>query len=409
MNKTLKKFLPWIIVGLVVITAAVVTIVLLTQNNDKPNDTPAEYAADQDYLNALGGVSETFKGTVSTESYDTAEKAAKDFVSKELVGKSTANVEEVKNVETYTVSNVDVTIPSEFLEGATNIEKMEVTYSIKDESNDVALMSENITATKQTVVVYVIKYNVNYKYFVPLPETGETISKSYYDSIFNQEKYSNCTFSTVLETIDNRSAGFEGESIIMNTTTKFEQTIKYEGKKVLIYQKTTVIEHYEFGEEIYDNENVTEINAYIEESDDGKLTCYLQDGEQWIECPIKQIGFNTIEELRPFYKEYFDYTYFLKTDYGFAFNQEAIEKYIYETYIKGFQDLGGGRMGENGVSAIAKYYVQNGTLSGMQLNLSSDFHMPDDLTGTMHGQQSVIGSFTCSNYGTTQIEKPNVA
>jgi len=423
----MKKFLTTILSILLVVIMSTSLIACNREDNngkyknkhkssvEEPKDPegPAEYAADKDYIEAIGGVSETFTGAVSTEEYTTAKEAAEGFVANEVVGMATAEVEDVKSVQTYTTSNVDVTIPSELLEGAESIEKMEVTYSVEADE-DIGLMSESITAGKQRVVVYVIKFKTNYRYFVPVPVTGETISKSYYDTVFNSNRYENATLTAVTEsTTEIKGTGeVDGElmTAVYRIGTKLEQTIKYADNKVFLYQKTTFTQYAAEGDQVFTDEStVNEISAYFEQTEDG-IICYVKldaDGS-WLEGDIRTIGFSSLEELRPFYKEYLDYTYFLKTDYGFALDQDSIQKYIVAAFRFLLEDAGV-NIPDDGVTMTSKYYVQEGALTGAQVNLDLATSMTDPEFGfTTSIKITAQGTTTCSNYGSTEVTAPTV-
>ncbi|MCI6733983.1 MAG: hypothetical protein MR437_02780, partial [Clostridiales bacterium] len=68
------------------------------------------------------------------------------------------------------------------------------------EQPELSLLSE--TAVNKTTKVYIICFSGYYKYFSPALKTGETVTKSYFDSIFNASKYDNCTveYSAVTKT-----------------------------------------------------------------------------------------------------------------------------------------------------------------------------------------------------------------
>ena len=171
-------------------------------NNDKGGDDDDGNGGggDSDIIDAIGGVSETFTGTLSSESYDSAQEAAQAYVVKEMATNDDVVIEDVKTTSLSNDEIKDAGIPDEFLSGADSVEKVEISYLVtRNETMSLSTASVDGTAKKdtlnkeKTVVVYVIKYGTDWKYFTPLPETNTTLSKSYYDSVFNPENFENCT------------------------------------------------------------------------------------------------------------------------------------------------------------------------------------------------------------------------
>ena len=149
-------------------------------------------------------------------------------------------------------------------------------------------------------------------------------------------------------------------------------------------------------------EEVT-VEMYIEEVD-GKMVCYVKDGFNWQQANLSAIGFSNLEELQPFANDYLDYTYFTKTDYGFKLAEENAEKYVDQALdMSGVQQmLNGGNMD---MDMYAEYFVNEGALSGLLLKGKLSVSMSEQgISMTMSGDMEAKG--TCTNYGTTVVEKP---
>ena len=177
----------------------------------------SEKQKEKDFINTLGGVSETFDGAVSTQSYPTATEAAQAFVQQEVVAQQSATVVSTKsNGVLTTPAQVDeLNLPADIQDSIQSVEKMEVEYA----EGQTSYTSTTQGQTKK-VTVYVIKYPTDWKYYAPAPITGETISKSYYDSVFDYEKYKNCTYTNTLRVNAN-------VSMVVNVDIVFTQTIKH--------------------------------------------------------------------------------------------------------------------------------------------------------------------------------------
>lgn len=371
------------------VAALIIALVLIFTLKDNKNLTRNKF------INEIGGVSETFIGAVSKE-YPTSTDAAEGFVEKEVVGYSYATITSVDSKGPAQSS--EHKIPAEFLEGSEMVEKFEVEFTVPTEASlkrEVQLLSSSNEGEKKAkVVVYVIKYETNWKYFAPLPVTGDTISKSYYDSVFDNSKYQNCTYEFFQTTKSGTLGITAGEHTL-------HQIYKFQDGKIYIEQTQTTKE--------LGTTTTETLYFYAEEHDNGYVECYIKEnGGMWQEAELRNIGFYRIEELTPFYNQYLDYTYFTKTDYGFDLPKENAAKYFSESLIDALR-------GENiiaseedlDVNMYAEYFVREGVLSGMRIN--ADAKMKVETDGLkVNVNMDIEGYAKVTNYGTTVVEKPNV-
>jgi len=354
-----------------------------------------------EFISTIGGVSDTFEGVVSSESYNSPEAAAEAYVADEVVGNS--GVEILSTTSKGVLSNSEITklnLPEDVKAGLTSVEEIEVKYS----EITATTFSNSVTAdtldTSKTVKVYVIKYTNDWKYFSPAPITGDTITKSYYDSVFNYEKYKNCTIeSSYLLTVN--ASGTDGIDTYSTTVElRISQLIKHADNKVYLEQ---VIETSEDGVS-----DTTTIYAYLEEQD-GNVVCYVKidpTSETWYPTDLTAIGFGKMEELTPFYDQYLDYTYFTKTNYGFVLDKDNAELYVSQVLADSLSEFGDILSSDGlNIDMFAEYYVSAGVLSGMRMDVDLSFAMTEDgisLTAT----ETVTSDIKCTNYGTTVVEKP---
>lgn len=362
-------------------------------------------------INQLGGVSETFEGALSEETYETAEEAATAFVEEEIVGKSNANVSEVKPVATLSETEIKDAIPESLLEGkeVDSVEKYEVTYSVSsylDAGNGVQALASETLNSNRTVTVYVIKCGPDWQYYSPMPVTGATISKAYYDSVFDYEKYKNCTYKLEQTLNMDVSASYQGQSMNESMSMTLTQLVKHADGKVYIEQKMTTTGTGELGQELDDASSNMDIKAYMETNEDGTITMYVKLGNdtEWINGNLQQIGFSSLEELTPFYNQYLDYTYFTKTDYGFKLEDENAKEYVSQT-LEQMGSMVEQMFGEDGLTIFAEYFVSNGVLSGMRMDMDININMSQSgVSMSMSGDSTAV--MTCVDYGTTVVEKP---
>lgn len=377
-------------------------------NDGEPQKTKAQQADEGrgEFIGEIGGISDTYVGAVSTESYDTAEAAAEDFVAKEVVGDNIAVIDHTESKGTLSNGEISsLNLPDDVADGVQSVEKMEVAYSVRNKdtaSNGIVTCAAQHVET-ETVTVYVIKYEIDWKYFVPRPVNGETISKSYYDSVINEEKYANCTLTTesVIYLDVKVTQGSYSESGTMKVTTK--QTIKYDGDKIYFDQ---VVEYDNTG--VYAEINVLgtsdRLQGYISMNENGSYECFIkEDDGNWQRGSLVKIGFTDIKSLRPFYNnDYLDYTYFNKTDYGFALTGENAKSYLNAAFKSALSMFSGS---EWDADMFSEYYVSDGTLTGMRTD--ADITLDGEIQGCeTHMYESVKTTTTINDYGTTVVTDP---
>ena len=193
----------------------------------------------------------------------------------------------------------------------------------------------------------------------------------------------------------------------MNIVMKVSQLIKHADGKVYLEQSMKM--EYDIpGEGSSSEEQV--LYAYMEEVN-GTIKCYIKQGKdstEWVPGNLYQIGFETLDDLTPFRDQYLDNSYFTKTDYGFILAEENAKLYFNQALAQGLKDAGVGGMVDMDdveVDMYAKYYVSNGVLSAMDINADVDINMETSgVSVTMN--EKVVGKATCTNYGTTVIERP---
>ena len=106
-----------------------------------------------------------------------------------------------------------------------------------------------------------------------------------------------------------------------------------------------------------------------------------------------------LEDLMPFADSYLDYTYFTKTEFGCEIGQDNMMRYIRETFEN--DSLVMEYLEQMDISAITKYYVAEGVLSGMRQDMT--LSLSEGIVSA-----SVISKVEtiCKDYGTTVVERP---
>lgn len=383
----------------------------------------------------IGGCSDTYEGALSETEYDNAENAAKDYVKYEVVGtEKTGEISDVKTKDLKLSDAEKLGINAGMIEGATGIKECTVTYTEKaadvskvsaSEQPELSLLSE--TAVNKTTKVYIICFGGYYKYFSPALKTGETVTKSYFDSIFNASKYDNCTveYSAVTKTslrvsadvmkdlpADQLPDDYEGgdyESVM--TETRINQFVQYTENAIYYKQTLGMPDPTSETGEIKE----TTVELYFEKNASAELgfDFYAKNGTTWAKyTDITALGFESIDDLRPFHQQYIDYSYFTKTEFGCAIQRENLEIYMNGTIqaLKEAAKAMGAQIDGLDITfhvnkGYLNYFVKEGTLSGMKscFECSVPFNVNGMATDIV---VYTDGTTKCFNYGTTEITRP---
>ena len=343
----------------------------------------------QDFIDGIGGVSDTYAGAVSEETFETANAAAEAYVATEVVG--TSKVAVVKSATSKgTLSAGEITslnLPEEFSEGMDSVEKIEVVYS--EETATTASTTTLAGASNKKVIVYVIKYGPEYKYFSPVPVKGDTITKSYYESVFNDEKYENCTYVNESYVKATASVNVGGQTQSQTYEMTLTQIIKRTADKIY-FKQTIVGDAASMG--FYGD---TYLEGYIEKAEDGSTKTWVKQSEngQWVE------GY--LMNLDPFAgQDRLDYSYFSKTDFGFALKGENALRYYKSAATNASMIPDDAKL-----DLYAEYYVNEGVLSGMRMEYSADMDVEQN-GYTVKNVTYGLNTMTCTDYGTTVVERP---
>lgn len=387
-----------IIAGAIALVVAVVIIFSVLSNNK--NFTRGKF------INEIGGTSETFVGVVSKRSYDSAERAAEEYLYNELRGGSNVTLNNVTNLGESSASEHN--IPQELLEGSDLVEKLEVEYSRSSYSTasySLQTVSSSDEGTREKVVVFVIRYGTQWRYYTPMPIKGEALNESYFTSVFESEKYRNCT----LEIIETNKTGLFGISLAKSS---IKWVIKIQDNR--LYFEQTVSEG--------SGKDDTVTAWYLEDNGYGEVKLYEKVGDgDWIYTPGYTIGFynghyiiRNLDDYTPFFDQlHFEPDLFNKTDYGFEVSEDNGREYFLDTLfwreltdVLRAQDIAYVRDEDVTVKKMyAEFFVQEGALTGARMNSNVSFKI--DVEGieiTCNSACEYTAKIT--DYGTTVVENP---
>lgn len=424
------------------ILAAIIAVAPLAACNNNPT-AATQSKAESDLITAIGGCSDTYAGSVSEETYKEEGDAAEAFVRNEILGADEQTQVTVTKAQSVAKEEAEKSIPAEFTKDAVEFKKAEVAYGDQAETSTQAIslsaaktdnkdQSQKVAQSRKVVVVYLIKYGEEWKYFTPKVEVGNQITKSYYDSIFNAEKYKNCTMESVL-TMDFKSemALPIDEETTLNFRYSFSITVtqvaKYTAKNIYFSVKSDLKQDISSDNDALIEKQWKESGAegswkdalmqeiqnplqpfmqnndyYIDFLENDTADFYLKtaDDQNWKKAEIISVNDAKITDLYPFANQYaIDYTFFSKTDTGCAVEKDSLIDY--------FQSLYGGLTG--GVNDLItfdngsmKFFVSDGVLSAMLGNIEMKVNDPYSGNVTV----SISSTVKVTNYGTTTVVRP---
>lgn len=348
-----------------------------------------------------GGSGDTFKGAFSEESYETEDEAIQAFLDEEISGdaveaefvssreKSTLSSKQLNELERGDVLDSDETIVGGKI--------VEVTYrrSTEFSTYSVANTAAKPTADDDTFVftVYVIEISRTgvtvheFRYYVPKAETGDVLTRSYFEDVLDSEKYVNCTQEYTMT----GKASTPGTSNINVSST---YTIEVANDRAMIkihtvdpsVDITTTVQYIDIW--VYCEENMGDIDFWA--SHDGGRT-YIKAPYN----PLAQYGVYDFEDFVSMNLPQYDYSFFEKTKNGFKLQDEFIQKYLADAI---------GQVGGPGISLDASLdiRVKDGRISEMNAHAK----MSASYGGYSVSSESTE-KLTFSKFGSTKVTKPS--
>lgn len=338
------------------------------------------------FIKELGGTSETYSGAVSQNSYSTEELAALACVNNEISSYSTGeSIAATKKLNSSQI--LQLNLPKTETKDMLGVDELEMEYYIsKIDPNE-----------KKTAKIYIIKFANEFKYYTIRPADGETVTKSYYNSVFNSQNYKNCTLNSTMEMNLQITKGDETAT----ATIKLTQTVKYSETAIYLEQATETTTETNKAGNVSSNSENNKVYGYMAKGVNWDY--YIsRDGEEWTWTTLSSFGVSKRSDLLPFAGEKMEYTYFTKTDYGFELTNENARRYIQHTLgqLSTYLD-------ENtAIDMFAKYYVCNGALSGMRMDMEMIIDVDYDSSTKITGNATAVAESKVTDYGTTIVEKP---
>ncbi len=341
--------------------------------------------------------SETFNGAVSSVSYNTKEELVRGFVTDELTGDMRNPVylsHEVLN--SLTREEIESLNLSDEMKGnIASAERVAVHYSETGTETD--------TPVAKTLETFILTTSSNeYYYYVDLPEVGEPLTASYFETVFDGNKYINCTSTTILDTRVIRN----GVSTVntYSQTIKFADDIAYFDQQIPGYVVEMYITEESFGLDVYitgmlgiPNGEFKSLHEYNEESIKNNNTYYyvaIQKGGEQVD--VAKLG-SMSEVTDLVFLMDVDASYFVKTDFGFSMPHEnymaVCEQMMDPESFRVFKE----QAESYNASFSSDYYVSEGRLSGSETLITTS-------NGSELFSLSIRNTYT--DFGTTEVAHP---
>lgn len=333
---------------------------------------------------------ETFKGYLSEETYNSEASAVRAFLKEQLDG-TTAEC---------TLKNYS---PNKILT-ASEIDELGIDgkiYSATDMT--VHYTDGNLKDCKTSL--YVVRSSNGFRYFAPLPKSGEAVTSSYYNSVLSNKAYNNCTVTTTY------SGHYQSLDATYLQTFKFDYTKAYFNQTIPSMQVDFYMEQTDDGFEYYSRLPVFGDNKYYTDDEMDKKIKEIYGSNYYFTGYVLKKGskeypldsFADISELSMFiYAADFDGSYFVKTDYGFCMPFEKFKQAVYSMTgtLGEYASTVNSEINEHIASLNIEYYVSEGRLSKIDYTLQAIIgDDPKDLMSTeMHSL------FT--DFGTTEVILP---
>ncbi len=361
--------------------------------------------SDKAFVKEIGGTSDTYRAGVAEDVYPSAEECAERYVLVEIVGKNgAADIKAGAPVDATEAEIQKLGIPANDLGEYESIKKVTVTYVDGRDMEKQYATAVAVAKNKESAqTVYVIKYADGFRYITPKIEKGEAVTKSYFESVFDESKYSNCTYEMMMAM--NIKTNIVGQGVKAEGSMKIVSDMKVKiaenGMYLELSASTAASGAYK---DMLDDDSSLGMSckAYIMKN--GDVYVYDDEAKVWAQSSLAAINV-TPDQLVPFgSQEETTFTYYKKTDYGFELNMEEILNFVVETLGKAIGDMAS-FLDVIKIDGYCRFYVSDGVLSGVRekLDLSVDVSEKGE---SCKLNETVILELVCKDYGKTVVVLP---
>lgn len=332
-----------------------------------------------------------YKGTLSEESYDTANEAAEAFLANEVAGDVT-DAQMISYTKKSKLSESEINelnISAKDKSQITSAEKGVIKYSVSDAGQTAtAAASSSVAVAKQkNVTVYIIVIKGDFKYYAPPLSEGDVVTRSYFEEVFDPSKYTNCTVSVTNETTTNVKSGGFSQKGTVKTSIDMQIADKQVYATYAISGSGMKVNMEMFF--VFEDKGLTKISKV-----------YIKTDKKWTSISASEfVQMNLDLDMSPSSDN--DNSFFIKTETGFKVNSEKFNEYI-STVFDAISATIGFDINIKTADANAEYFVNEGRVYKINTSFSAD------LSATMgiKGSVSTTSETNYSNFGTTKVSVP---
>ena len=326
-----------------------------------------------------------YEGTLSVATYESQEAAAEAFLTAELAG-GNAKLEFVGYTKTGELSKSalkGLALGTVSAEDVTSAEEGTVEYRYA-ETGRVNLSAEPNTNHKQTI--YVLGFEDVYRYYTPAVKTGEMLTKSYFDAVFDIENFTNVTME------QKTALKVTGDGMTMSMDADVTLQISATGVYMKVVQG--------FCESEITTDVMMELYGVLE---NGKLYVYTtNDGVNWNGTTTDYDGKTLLDDsfeylfegVREELFDGYDHTFFVRTEDGFALPEERYNEFARQ-YLEA-ADLY--LPGDFNFTGAMNYTVKDNRLTKKTETVTVSYE-------AYKVEGSSVATYT--NYGTTKVTVPS--
>lgn len=362
----MKKFLAYLVTVAMLVSVGVLAACATTPNN---------YVVD------------TYKGSASKDTYGTENEAIEAYLEIELSGESSTAVY-VKHTVEKELSQEEISALSLSADESKNLQKVQqirVEYKEESKIETVAMLAASEAKTQYRTVLVLVYSDGSFRYYATKVQVGETLTASYLESVFDSEKYVNCTMET------NMNLEVKGGGVNMTVSTTGISQIT----KDAVYAKQTIP-----GYGTDSASSTMEVYAWNVE---GGYYGAMKMGDEWQFSGLQSgsVSMYIDNSLDQSFGG-FDATYFKKTADGYELKSELGKEWLIDYYSK----IQGGDISEmlaqlDSFNVEYKVSVRDGRISQLSINCSFSVTQ-EGSTASM----KVSGVNKISNVGSTKVTVP---
>lgn len=346
-----------------------------------------------------GNYSETFKGVVSEETYDSAEKAAEAFFAEEIAeespGQYTVSYEKGTDLTAEEIAALELgDLKAEDVKTA---EHGTVSYTLSTESASLYAAAPQNKGKQVSVIILGLGEDA-FRYYIPQPGVGEMISQSYLNSVCDPSFYKNFTLTAKSTTSMNEKVSMQGQSQSIKYSINLSITLKVTETAAFIETTTSASGTLPEGASTPQGKQTVTVYVVVENE---QLVAYVKgEGGTYTRNEYMFSEYDSLSELFTYQQPELDYTLFEKTKTGFKLSSDKFDEYVEEYLGDIFNGFGG-----INVSGEATYFVTEGRLAKGTAKVSAKGGASED---GMSFSVS-IGASATSNYtafGSTVVTLP---